>query len=346
MIKAAIIGGTGYAGQELVRLLCRHPHVKLEGISARSGAGQNYANIYANFRGFTGLICEGFGEGGLIDRSDVVFAALPHGLSGEIVSEAIKGGKRVIDLGADFRFSDVLVYEEWYGAKHPHPGLLESAVYGLPELYRNRVEGARVVGNPGCYPTCSILALAPLLKEDMLEEGSIIIDAKSGVSGAGRSLKLGSHFCECNESVKAYSVAGHRHTPEIEEQLSALASKKVTVGFTPHLVPMQRGMLVTAYGRLKSKADAGEINRLYEDFYNGEYFVRVMEEDKMPTTGQVRASNFCDIGTAVDKRTGRVIVCSVIDNLVKGASGQAVQNMNIMFGFDEKEGLDTPPLYL
>ena len=346
MIKAGIIGGTGYAGQELVRLLCRHPHVKLEGISARSGAGRHYADIYANLRGITELVCEDFGGSSLIDRSDVVFAALPHGLSGEIVSEAGGKGKKVIDLGADFRFSDVKVYEEWYGTKHPCPELLERAVYGLPEFNRHLLGDAKMVGNPGCYPTCSILALAPLFKEHMLEEGSVIIDAKSGVSGAGRSLKQASHFCECNESVKAYSVAGHRHTPEIEEQLSAIAGKKVTISFTPHLVPIQRGMLVTVYGNLKSGLTAQKLLKLYQDFYNGEYFVRVMEEGKMPTTGQVRASNFCDIGIAVDERAGRVIVCSVIDNLVKGASGQAVQNMNIMFGFDEKDGLDTPPAYL
>lgn len=346
MIRAGIIGGTGYTGQELVRLLCRHPHVEIGGISARSGAGQKYTDIYANLRGFTGLVCEGFGNDELIDRSDVIFTALPHGLSGEIVSKAYEKGKRVIDLGADFRFADAKVYEEWYGVKHPHPGLLENAVYGLPELNRNRVEEASIVGNPGCYPTCSILALAPLLKEDLLEEGSIVIDAKSGVSGAGRSLKLGSHFCECNESIRAYGVAGHRHTPEIEEQLSAAAGRKETVSFTPHLVPMQRGMLVTAYGKLKKGMDAGWLHQLYTGYYRDEFFVRVMEEGVMPSTGQVRGSNFCDIGLAVDKRTGRVIVCSVIDNLVKGASGQAVQNMNIMFGLDEKEGLDMPPLYL
>ncbi|NLO24624.1 MAG: N-acetyl-gamma-glutamyl-phosphate reductase [Clostridiales bacterium] len=346
MIKVAIIGGTGYTGQELVRILCRHPRAKLEGISARSGAGQNYADIYTSLRGFTGIICEDFGDGELIQRSDVGFAALPHGLSGEIVPEAVNRGKRVIDLGADFRFSDERVYEEWYGAKHPCPAILKRAVYGLPELKRNAIVDAAIVGNPGCYPTCSILALTPLLKEDMLEEGSVIIDAKSGISGEGRSLRLGSHFCECNESVKAYSVAGHRHTPETEEQLSAVAGKKVTVTFTPHLVPMQRGMLVTAYGKLKKGVDAEWLRQLYIGYYQDEYFVRVMKEGVMPTTGQVRGSNFCDISLAVDQRAGRVIVCSVIDNLVKGASGQAVQNMNIIFGFDEKDGLDMPPLYL
>ncbi len=346
MIKAGIIGGTGYTGQELVRLLCRHPDISIEGISARSGAGQRYTDIYTSLRGFTGLVCEDFGKGDLIDRSDIVIAALPHGLSGAIVSDAHKKGKKVVDLGADFRFADVRVYEKWYGTDHPCPGLLENAVYGIPELNRDLIRDAKVVGNPGCYPTCSILALAPLLKEDMLEENSIVIDAKSGVSGAGRALKPGSHFCECNESIKAYGVAGHRHTPEIEEQLSAISGKKVTVSFTPHLVPMNRGMLVTVYGNLKKSADAKKLNRLYSGYYGGEYFVRVMEEGKMPATGQVKGSNFCDIGIAVDVRTGRVIVCSVIDNLVKGASGQAVQNINIMYGFDEKQGLDIPPVYL
>jgi len=346
LIKVGIIGGTGYTGQELVRLLCRHPEIRLEGISSRSSAGEMYSNIYANLKGFADLSCADFEDNGLIDRSDIVIAALPHGLSGPIVSEANRKGKRVIDMGADFRFADAKVYEQWYGTDHPCPQLLETAVYGIPELNRDRIRDAAIVGNPGCYPTCSILAFAPLLKEDMLEDNSIIIDAKSGVSGAGRALKLGSHFCECNESVKAYGTAGHRHTPEIEEQLSAIAGKKVTISFTPHLVPMNRGMLVTGYGSLKKDTEAEELNELYTDFYHGEYFVRVMEKGKMPATGQVRNSNFCDIGIAVDQRAGRVVVCGVIDNLVKGASGQAVQNMNIMCGFNEKEGLDMPPAYL
>lgn len=346
MIRVGIVGGTGYTGQELVRLLCRHPCVKIVGISARSDAGQNYSDIYANMRGFIHLACDKFENDGLIDRSDVVFVALPHGLSGEIVSKAHKKGGKVVDLGADFRFTDLKTYEDWYGIKHPCPELLEQAVYGLPEINRARIKNAKVVGNPGCYPTCSILALAPLLEEDFLEEGSIVIDAKSGVSGAGRSPKPASHFCECNESVKAYGVAGHRHVPEIEEQLTAIAGKEVTVSFIPHLVPMQRGMLVTAYGRLKRETDTGRLRDLYADYYKGEYFVRVMEEGRVPSTGQVRGSNFCDIGVVVDQRAGRVIVCSAIDNLVKGASGQAVQNMNLMFGLDEKEGLDMPPLYL
>ena len=220
------------------------------------------------------------------------------------------------------------------------------AVYGIPELERSSIRRAEIVGNPGCYPTCSMLALAPLLGDDMLEEDSIIIDAKSGVSGAGRSLKLTSHFCECNESIKAYCVAGHRHTPEIEERLSKIAGKRQPSALLPHLVPMQRGMLVTAYAKLKKGMDAGMLRQLYAEYYQEEYFVRVMEEGIMPSTGQVRGSNFCDIGLAADQRTGRVVVCSAIDNLVKGASGQAVQNMNIMFGLDEKEGLDMPPLYL
>jgi N-acetyl-gamma-glutamyl-phosphate reductase len=346
LIKAGIIGGTGYTGHELIRFLCRHPRVIIEGISARSGAGQMYTDIYASMRGFAGLVCEEFGDGGLIDRSDIIIAALPHGLSGEIVAEAVIKGKKVVDLGADFRFSDVKTYETWYDTVHPCPELLESAVYGLPELNKNLIKDAKIVGNPGCYPTCSILALAPLIREDMLEENSIIIDAKSGVSGAGRTLRPGSHYCECNESVKAYGVAGHRHTPEIEDQLSRMAGRKVAVSFTPHLVPMQRGMLATVYGSLKEDVDAQKLHRLYADFYRNEYFVRIMEPGIMPATAQVKGSNFCDIGMAVDRRAGRVVVCSVIDNLVKGASGQALQNMNIMFGFDEKEGLDIPPVYI
>lgn len=346
MIRVGIIGGTGYTGQELVRMLYNHSKVRLEGIVSKSYLGEFYADIYSNLYGFTGLVCEDFAENDIINRSDVVIIALPHGLSGPIVMEAVEKGKKVVDLGADFRFSDPIIYQQWYGIEHPCPHLLCNAVYGIPELNREKIKGATLVGNPGCYPTCSILTLAPLLRKNMLEDNSIIIDAKSGVSGAGRALKLESHFCECNESVKAYGVAGHRHLPEIEEQLSKIAGCKVVVSFTPHLVPMNRGILVTAYGKLKKNTTVEELYELYGDFYNKEYFVRVMEKGKMPVTGQVRNSNFCDIGIAVDERTGRVIVCGVIDNLVKGASGQAIQNMNIMCGLPEKEGLDMPPAYL
>lgn len=346
MIKVGIVGGTGYTGHELVRLLCGHPCVQLEGIAARSGAGKMYSDIYASLGTFTDIECEAFGQGGLIDRSDVIIAALPHGLSGQIVEEVWEKGKRIVDLGADFRFADAKVYQRWYNTQHPCTGLLEEAVYGIPEFNRHLIRDAKIVGNPGCYPTCSIFALAPMLEEGLLEESSIIIDAKSGVSGAGKSLKPGSHFCECNESIKAYKVAGHRHIPEIEQQLSIIAGKDITVSFTPHLVPMQRGMLITAYGSLKEDIGAEKLQELYTDFYKGEYFVRVMDMGKMPATAQVKGSNFCDIGIAVDQRTGRAVVCSVIDNLVKGASGQAVQNMNIMFGLDEKAGLDLPPLYI
>lgn len=346
MLKVGIVGGTGYTGQELVRMLYSHPEVKIEGILTRSYAEEKFADIYSNLKGFTDIICEEFEDRSIINRSDVIITALPHSLSAPIVMEAYHKGKKVVDLGADFRFSNVEVYKSWYKVKHPCPELLKEAVYAIPEINRDEIKNAIIVGNPGCYPTCSILSIAPLLTEDFIDEHSIIIDAKTGVSGAGRSLKLGSHFCECNESIKAYGVAGHRHLPEIEEQLTKISGKNVTASFTPHLVPMNRGILTTIYASLKKDVSLEELYQVYREFYRNEYFVRIMEKDKMPETRQVRNSNFCDIGIAVDEHAGKVIVCGVIDNLVKGASGQAIQNMNIICGLPEIMGLDTPPVYL
>ncbi len=346
MIRVGIVGGTGYTGQELVRILYSHPKVRIEGILTRTYAGEQFANIYPNLLNFTDILCEDFEDRSILDRSDVIITALPHGLSAPFVMEAYQRGKKVVDLGADFRFADVDIYEKWYEVEHPCAPLLDEAVYALPEINRERIRGTRIAGNPGCYPTCSILTIAPLLKEDIIDESSVIIDAKSGVSGAGRSLKLGSHFCECNENIKAYSIASHRHMPEIEEQLTQIAGKKVNVTFTPHLIPMNRGILVTVYAAVKKKISREELYEIYREFYRGEYFIRIMEKGQMPETKQVRNSNFCDIGVAVDEHTGRVIVCGVIDNLVKGASGQAVQNMNIICGLPETMGLDVPPVYI
>jgi len=346
VLKVGIVGGTGYTGQDLARMLYTHPEVKIEGILTRSYAGETFSNIYPNLKGFADISCEKFDNRDIIDRSDVIITALPHSLSAPIVMEAYHKGKKVVDLGADFRFSNVEVYESWYKVKHPCPELLEEAVYAIPEINREEIKKVTIVGNPGCYPTCSILTIAPLLKEDIIDEHSIIIDAKTGVSGAGRSLKLGSHFCECNESIKAYGVAGHRHLPEIEEQLTKISGKNVTASFTPHLVPMNRGILTTIYASLKKDVSFEELYEIYMEYYHGEYFVRIMEKGKMPETRQVRNSNFCDIGIAVDEHAGRVIACGVIDNLVKGASGQAIQNMNIICGLPEKMGLDMPPVYV
>lgn len=346
MISVSIIGGTGYTGQELLRILCNHPKVKVEGIITRSHPGERFSNIYPSLKGLVDAECSEFESRGFIDRSDVVFIALPHGLTAPFAAEASRKGKKVVDLGADFRFNSPQTYQQWYSSRHPHPELLERAVYGIPEINRDRIKDTAIVANPGCYPTCSILTIAPLLKEDVIDEHSIIIDAKSGISGAGRELRLGSLFCEADENIKAYGVAGHRHQPEIEEQLTFIAGKEVRVSFTPHLVPMSRGIMVTAYGNLKREADMDMLFEMYREFYSGEYFVRVMEKGKMPETRQVRASNFCDIGIAVDRHTNRVIACGVIDNLVKGASGQAVQNMNILCGLPESTGLDIPPVYI
>ena len=346
MIKAGIIGGTGYTGQELVRILHNHPGVRVEGIATRNYGGELFSNIYPSLEGFTNILCESFEDRSLIERSDVIITALPHGLSAPIVIQARQRGKKAVDLGADFRFSDPEVYEKWYRVEHPSPGLLKEAVYGIPELNREEIKEGEIVGNPGCYPTCALLAIAPLVKEDVVDEGSIIIDAKTGISGAGRTVKLVSHFCECNENIKAYGVAGHRHLPEIEEQLGKIAGKKITLCFTPHLAPMSRGILATVYGSLKRDMALEELHEIYSEFYLKEYFVRVMDKGKMPGTGQVRNSNFCDIGVALDPHTGRVIICGAIDNLVKGASGQAVQNLNIVCGLPEKMGLDIPPVYL
>ena len=345
MIKTALIGGTGYTGQELARMLYTHPEVKIEGILTRSYAGELFSDIYPNLKNMTDNRCVDFEDKKVIENSDVIITALPHGVSAPVVMDAYQQGKKVIDLGADFRFSDVNVYEKLYDVVHCCPVLLDKAVYGIPEINREEIEGRDIVGNPGCYPTCSILTTAPLLKEEIVEENSIIIDAKSGVSGAGRSLNQGSLFCECNDSIKAYGVATHRQMPEIEEQLSKISGKSVRVSFTPHLTPMNRGILATVYATMKKDISVKDLYEVYTEFYRGEYFVRIMEPGKMPETRQVRGSNYCDIGVAVDKHTNRVIVCGAIDNLVKGASGQAIQNMNIICGLPEKMGLDIPPMY-
>jgi N-acetyl-gamma-glutamyl-phosphate reductase len=273
---------------------------------------------------------------------DVLFLALPHGKSFDITRKALERGVKVIDLGSDYRLKSTEIYEKWYGVVHECGDLMPSAVYGLPELNREKIKGTSLIGNPGCYPTASILGLSPLLKHHLIDPSSIIIDAKSGVSGAGRSAKIDILYCEVNESIKAYGVAGHRHTPEIEQELSNVYGSSITLTFTPHLVPMDRGILATSYGKLNKTISTEELYEIYHSFYDAEYFVRVTED--LPETRWVRGSNFCDIGLRVDERTGRVIVMSVIDNLVKGAAGQAVQNMNIAFGLDEKQGLELLPM--
>ncbi len=345
MIKAGVLGATGYAGIELVRLLCSHPEVSLELLGSKSFAGQKISDVYQSFRHVLDKECEEVS----VERAagcDIVFTALPHGASKTVIPALIESGLRVIDLSGDFRYDDAAVYEKWYGEKHSSPELLAESVYGLCELYRDKIKGARLIGNPGCYTTCSILGAYPLLKSGAGDSRNIIVDAKSGVTGAGRTEKLAYSFCECTENTKAYKVATHRHTSEIEQELSKAAGTEVMISFTPHLIPQKRGILSTIYINLKKPMTTAEAVKLYKDFYKDEKFVRVMDEGILPETKHVAGSNFVDIGVVVDERLQRAVVVSSLDNIVKGAAGQAVQNMNIMFGLREDTGLENPGFYL
>ncbi len=341
MINVGIIGSTGYAGSELVRLLSNHRHVCIKSVCSKSYAGNMYKNVYPNFNP-SDLVCEADDMEKLAKECDVIFLALPHGEASRRVNADILDKCRIIDLGADFRLQNIDVYESWY-CEHYSKDILKEAVYGLCEINREKIKGRRIIGNPGCYTTCSILSLYPLVKEGLIEPDSIIIDAKSGVSGAGRGLSAANLFCEVNESVKAYKIASHRHTPEIEEQLSYACGREITISFTPHLIPMNRGILATCYASLTSDADYDRLREAYEKYYGNEYFIRIMDKGVFPETRWVKNSNFFDVGFTVDKRTNRVIAVGAIDNLFKGAAGQAVQNMNILFGFDEKEGIGFIP---
>lgn len=341
--KAAILGASGYTGGELLRLLLTHPHVEVVYLTADKHAGRNISDVFPHLGGFLDMKLEPLDPGALPRDIDVVFLALPHGESARIVKELYSRDIKIIDLGADFRLSRG-VYKDWYG-EHPCPELIEEAVYGLPEINRPAIKGAKLIANPGCYPTSAILGLAPLLKEGLIEPDSIIVDSKSGVSGAGRSPSLDYHFCEVNEGVKAYKIGEHRHMPEIEEVLSVYSGTGVNVSFTPHLIPMDRGILSTIYVRLKKKRTTGQLIGLYEEHYGKERFVRISPEKVYPSTSQVRGSNFCDIGMRAGPENKTAIIVSVIDNLVKGASGAAVQNMNVMMGFEESAGLEAPPIF-
>ena len=344
MIKAGIIGATGYAGQELARLLMNHPEADLKYFSSKNYKDTPYSDVYPNFRDILPGKCVSMDVGEMAEECDVVFLALPHGLTFPQIDEGILRKTVVIDLGADFRLKDPEVYRRWYGLTHTNTKALSGAVYGLCELHREEIPGKALIANPGCYTTCSILSLSPLLKERLAVPSSIIVDAKSGVSGAGRSLSIGVHFSECNESVKAYKVTAHRHTPEIEQELSLAAGQDITINFTPHLIPMNRGILTTAYADLKGDTDTDDLYSLYSDFYKDEPFIRILKPGTLPETRFVRYSNYVDIGFTVDKRTGRAIVIGAIDNLIKGAAGQAVQNMNIRFGLGETAGLQNIPI--
>ncbi len=344
MYKVAVVGASGYTGVELLRLLAGHDGIEISGVTSRQFAGQPVSEQFPSLRGCVDKYFERLDPAGVAQRSDLVFTAVPHQTAMEMVPALLDNGARVIDLSADFRLADEATYAAWY-QEHTAPSLLAEAVYGLPELNRARIGDARLVANPGCYPTSAALALAPLLTEGRIDPASIIIDSKSGASGAGRGAKIGSLYCEVNEGFKAYGLPKHRHTPEIEQTLSGLAGQPVTVNFTPHLIPANRGILSTCYASLIGNVDADELHSLFRNRYAAEPFVRVLPEGQLPDIAQVRGSNFCDIGLVVDRRTNRIIVVSVLDNLVKGAAGQAIQNMNLMLGLPETKGLLQAPVF-
>jgi N-acetyl-gamma-glutamyl-phosphate reductase len=345
MIKAGIIGATGYAGGELVRLLTGHKEAEIKWYGSRSYIDKKYAQVYQNMFQIVEDKCLDDNMEELSKEVDVIFTATPQGLCASLVNDEILSRTKIVDLSADFRIKDVKVYEQWYGITHPAPQYIPEAVYGLCEINRKAVKGARLIANPGCYPTCTTLSIYPLLKEGLIDPNTIIADAKSGTSGAGRGAKVDNLFCEVNENIKAYGVASHRHTPEIEEQLGYAAGEPVLINFTPHLVPMNRGILITAYASLKKEVSYEEIKAVYDKYYASERFVRVLEKDVCPQTKWVEGSNYVDVNFKIDSRTGRVIMMGAMDNLVKGAAGQAVQNMNLMFGLKESEGLDLVPMF-
>lgn len=345
MIKAGIIGATGYAGGELIRILTGHKDVEIKWYGSRSYIDKKYAEVYQNMFQIIDDKCMDDNMEALADEVDVIFTATPQGLCASLVNEEILSKVKIVDLSADFRIKDVATYEEWYKIQHPTPQFIPEAVYGLCEINREAVKKARLVANPGCYPTCSTLSIYPLLKEGLIDPGTIIIDAKSGTSGAGRGAKVDNLYCEVNENIKAYGVANHRHTPEIEEQLSYAAGQPVLINFTPHLVPMNRGILITAYASLKKEVSYEEVKAAYDKYYANEKFVRVLEKDVCPQTKWVEGSNYVDVNFKIDPRTKRVIMMGAMDNLVKGAAGQAVQNMNLMFGLKESEGLEFVPMF-
>ncbi len=350
MIKAGIIGATGYAGGELVRLLTQHKEVEIKWYGSRSYIDKKYASVYGNMFEIVEDTCLDDNIAELAQQVDVIFTATPQGFCASVMNDEILSNTKIVDLSADYRIKDVNVYEKWYGIEHKSPQYIEEAVYGLCEINREDVKKARLVANPGCYTTCSILTAYPLVKEGLIDTATLIVDAKSGTSGAGRGAKLPNLYCEVNENIKAYGVANHRHTPEIEEQLGYAAGKEIMINFTPHLVPMNRGILVTEYATLDKKADGTlptyeEIKAVYDKYYKDEKFVRVLEKDVLPETKWVEGSNYVDVNFKIDERTGRIIMMGALDNVVKGAAGQAVQNMNLMFGLKESEGLELVPMF-
>ena len=347
MIKVVIIGATGYAGNELVRLLLGHKDAEIVWLGSRSYIDQNYSDVYRNMFKLVDAKCMDDNMEQLANEVDVIFTATPQGLCASLVNDEILSKTKIIDLSADFRLKDVNVYEQWYKLEHKAPQYIDEAVYGLCEINRDKVsKDTRIIANPGCYTTTSILTLYPMVKEGIINPDTIIIDAKSGTSGAGRGAKVANLFCEVNESMKAYGVGTHRHTPEIEEQLGyACGRDDLKLIFTPHLVPMNRGILVTAYANLAKDVTYEDVKAAYDKYYDKEYFVRVLPKDVCPETRWVEGSNFVDIGFKIEPRTNRLIMMGALDNLVKGAAGQAVQNMNLLFGLPENEGLQLAPMF-
>ena len=346
MIKVGIIGATGYAGAELVRLLLNHPQAEIKWYGSRSYIDQNFADIYRNFFELVDASCMDDNMEALAEQVDVIFTATPQGYLAGVLTEEILQKTKIVDLSADYRIKDVSVYEKWYGISHKSPQFIQEAVYGLCEINRNLInEQTRLIANPGCYTTCSILTAYPLVKEGLIDPSTLIVDAKSGTSGAGRGAKTPNLFCEVNENIKAYGVTSHRHTPEIEEQLGYAAGHEMTINFTPHLVPMNRGILVTEYASLMKKVTYEEVKAVYDRYYKDEKFVRVLPQGVCPETKWVEGSNYVDVNFVIDERTNRIVMMGALDNLVKGAAGQAVQNMNLLFGLEEATGLNLVPCF-
>ncbi len=344
MIKVGIAGASGYTGLELIRLSVNHPEIELSVLTSETYKGKPISDVFPSLNGIVDIELQSLNSE-ILKACDVVFLALPHTAGMDILPQLLGSGCKVIDLSADYRLNDAEAYPEWYSLTHTHPELLSQAVYGLPELHRQKIKTAQVIANPGCYPTSVILALAPLMNTDWVDLNSIISDSKSGVSGAGRKPSLATQYTEVNEGLSPYGLAGHRHTPEMEQELSSLAGKPIKISFSPHLIPMSRGMLSTVYINLKKKFCDDDLIQHYQKFYRDEYFVRVLGKDKFANSHSVAGSNFCDIGIKIDERVNRLVLTSSLDNLIKGASGQAIQNMNIMLGFEEKTGLQSPALF-
>lgn len=345
MLKIAICGGSGYAGAELLRILSFHPEIEIKVVTSEKSAGKRVSDLFPHLTRYSNLIYEPLVWEDILSRADLFFMALPHGASQEAVDFFVSKGKRVIDLSADYRLRDASVYESWYKTPHRFKNTLRKAVYGLPEINRKKIARSKLVANPGCYPTGAILGLYPAIKNKLIDTESIVIDSKSGTSGAGRKSDISFSFCEVNEGFKAYGLTTHRHTPEIEQELSAIAKRDIKVNFTPHLVPIDRGILTTVYARIMKSTETEKVLELYRETYKKEPFVRLLDVDKFPNVKNVRGTNICEISVIVNKRTGTLIIVTAIDNLVKGASGQAVQNMNIMTGFPETTGLDSIALF-